>query len=363
MMARIVIADRTNRYDGRDIALRPLGGTETSVIQLAEALARLGHGVTALTHCDDRIVHNGVAWRPLATARTAGADLFIAVQHPDLFDHSRRARRRALWLVWPPFNVQRRFQALRMWWLRPRVVFSSEFQVRTYGRLLPRPRPLDVLPLALPDGVRGMPRLERPPPPRAVFASNPQRNLKWLIDVWSRLILPCVPGAELHIHGIRDYAHRYGEPWQETRKRLGQFIPDGYPDAALRSLKAHPPLPREDLWRAMRSARVMLYGGHRAEAFCLAVAEAQALGVPAVVRPIAVLPERVRHGETGFVEGDEAAFAARAVQLMTDDSLWRAQHEASLRHQQGWNWDDMAREWVRRVIEPRMQHPRRVLRA
>jgi glycosyltransferase involved in cell wall biosynthesis len=45
----------------------------------------------------------------------------------------------------------------------------------------------------------------------------------------------------------------------------------------------------------------MLYGGHRVEAFCLAVAEAQALGVPAVVRPIAAMPERVRDGITGFI--------------------------------------------------------------
>src|SRR6185295_1953673 len=49
-MSRIVIADSTNEYDGRDLAGRPLGGTETSVIHLAEALARRGHDVACRTN-------------------------------------------------------------------------------------------------------------------------------------------------------------------------------------------------------------------------------------------------------------------------------------------------------------------------
>jgi glycosyltransferase involved in cell wall biosynthesis len=64
--------------------------------------------------------------------------------------------------------------------------------------------------------------------------------------------------------------------------------------------------------------------------------------VPAVVRPIAVLPERVRDGVTGFVAPDDETFARRAIALLTDDRLWREQHEAALRLQQGWSWDEMA---------------------
>ena len=104
------------------------------------------------------------------------------------------------------------------------------------------------------------------------------------------------------------------------------------------------------MWDAMRASRVMLYGGHRAEAFCLSVAEAQALGVPAVVRPIAVLSERVRHGATGFVEADAGQFAQRAVDLLTGDALWRRQHEAALALQRGWSWDEMAASLEAQVI-------------
>ncbi len=349
-MGRIVIADSTNHYDGRDLTRRPIGGTETSVIQLAEALARRGHEVACRTSTPDRVFHNGVTWMPLGTPDAEACDVFLAVQHPELLGLARRARRRALWVVWPPGGFRRRQRALRLWWHRPRPVFVSEFQVRAYPRWLPGPRPLAVIPFGLPDAVRGRPPLLSAPPPRAVFASNPQRDLRWLLELWGRAILPAVPAAELHLYGLRDYAYRYGDPWEETEHRLGQFLPGDLSPAARASLRPHAPAPREELWTAMRRARVMLYGGHRAEAFCLSVAEAQALGVPAVVRPIAVLPERVRDGVTGFVVPDDEAFARRAIALLTDDGLWRAQHEAALRLQQGWSWDQMAARFEAEVF-------------
>ena len=82
------------------------------------------------------------------------------------------------------------------------------------------------------------------------------------------------------------------------------------------------------------------------------VAEAQALGVPAVVKRIAVMPERVRDGVTGFVAEDNEAFARHAVALLTDDALWRRQHEASLRLQQGWSWDGVASALEAELLAP-----------
>jgi len=346
----VVIADATNRYDGRALAMRPLGGTETSVIQLAEALARRGHEVTCCTHTDGRVVHNGVTWLPLGAGTPASCHVLLAVQHPELLGAVRRPDRRALWVVWVPTGFRRPARLARMWWHRPRPVFVSDFQARTYPSWLPRATPPLVIPFGLPAGVRGRAPLPSAPPPRAIFASNPQRDLRWLIALWARAILPRVPDAQLHIYGIRDYAYRFGEPWQETEARLGQFLPGGLPATGRESLRPHAPEPRQALWDAMRGARVMLYGGHPTEAFCLSVAEAQALGVPAVVRPIAAMPERVRDAVTGFVIPDEATFARRAVALLTDDALWRRQHEAALSLQQGWSWDEMAARFEARVL-------------
>ena len=74
-------------------------------------------------------------------------------------------------------------------------------------------------------------------------------------------------------------------------------------------VRRHEPLPRTELAAALAEARVMLYRGDIGETFCLAVAEAQALGVPAVVEALGSLAERVVDGVTGTVADDDAQFA------------------------------------------------------
>jgi hypothetical protein len=56
---------------------------------------------------------------------------------------------------------------------------------------------------------------------------------------------------------------------------------------------------------------------------------------------------------TGFVEADAEQFAQRAVDLLTEDALWRRQHEAALALQQGWSWDEMAAAFETQVIAAR----------
>src|ERR1700752_1916803 len=95
------------------------------------------------------------------------------------------------------------------------------------------------------------------------------------------------------------------------------------------------PVGREALANALLGARVMLYRGDPGETFCLALAEAQAMGVPAVVRPLGATPERVIDGVTGRVAEDDEGFAAAAVSLLCDDGLWRRWHLAALARQRG----------------------------
>jgi glycosyltransferase involved in cell wall biosynthesis len=104
-------------------------------------------------------------------------------------------------------------------------------------------------------------------------------------------------------------------------------------------------LPRPKLIPALRGARIMLYRGDPGETFCRAVAEAQALGVPAVVQPIGALAERVKDGVTGFIAADDKTFAQRAIALLSDDALWRRQHEAALSLQRGLGPDEVAQRF------------------
>jgi glycosyltransferase involved in cell wall biosynthesis len=388
-MANIAFADSTGHYDGRYLDTHPLGATETSVIYLARELARRGHDVTVFTNCETAVQCGGVYWRPLGSASSEGCDLFVAVQHTELLGLVRSARAQAIWILWQPNHLEQLHRIWRMWWHRPVPFFGSQYQVQTFvpslkrrapdvaddmrnpepplpidfrthplrslrylvriGRLrrvlrigvasivLPRPDSRLIIHLGLPDEIRGLPPLTAPPAPHAIFASNPVRNLRRLVEIWAASILPRVPNAILDVYGIHNLGAR--DAWQAWE---GTLLPPGLAPHAKASVRVHQTAPRHVLMQAMRASRVMLYLGHECEAFCIALAEAQALGVPAVVAPVGALPERVIDGVTGFQRADPQAFAAAAVSLLTDDSLWRRQHEACLSERKGLTWAEYA---------------------
>ncbi|HYF98302.1 MAG TPA: glycosyltransferase, partial [Coxiellaceae bacterium] len=89
-------------------------------------------------------------------------------------------------------------------------------------------------------------------------------------------------------------------------------------------------------------SRLMLYRGDVGETFCLAVAEAQALGLPAVVQDLGSLNERVIHDTTGKVTQNNEEFAAAAIEILRNDQLWRQMHQASLAQQRGLSWNEIA---------------------
>jgi glycosyltransferase involved in cell wall biosynthesis len=345
-MASIIIADMTGRYDGRALETRPLGATEASVILLAREFAKLGHDVTVHTNGDEDFVHMGVRWRPLSSAPAETCDVYVAVQQVGLLDYVPRPKSRAIWVLWGA-NQLRHYKKLgRMWRYRPTPVLMSQAQVNDYWPVLPRRADITVIHLPLPADVRSLPPLAAPPPRRAIFASNPQRNLKALVEIWAERVLPSVPDAVLDVYGV----HQLTEDQDAWSQWAGTLLPSGMSAAVKASVVVHPSAPRPRLLEAMRAARVMLYLGHKCEAFCMSLAEAQALGTPAVIAPVAALPERVIDGVTGFHHADPADFGRAAVRLLNDDALWRSQHEAALKLQQGITVDEYARRFEAAIL-------------
>ena len=143
-----------------------------------------------------------------------------------------------------------------------------------------------------------------------------------------------MPAAELHVYGgAATYAATKHAAAMAAVLDRARVTP---------GVQVHPPVAKADLVDALRASRVMLYRGDVGETFCLALAEAQAVGVPAVVQPIGSVAERVRHGETGYVTPDPDRFAQHAISLLTDDALWRAQQAAAVALQRGRGWAEAA---------------------
>lgn len=334
---KIVMADIGIPFDGERFRAGPLGGAETAFVELAEALAARGHQVAAYASTDRASETAGVSWRPVSDGLPEDADLYVANRSWKLLSGVARARKRLFWIHNPAGYLMKLRYLARMLRHRPTVVFSGGYHASTLPNWAPTGGRA-VIPYGISELFRTVTPAAAPPPPRALFVSNPLRGLDWLLDVWERLILPKAPGAELHLYaGPAVYAGggKHGQAMQAVLDRAKRAS----------GVLLQAPVGKTELAGVYASARVMLYGGDVGETFCLAVGEAQAAGLPCVLRPIGSLPERIVADRTGFLAADDSAFAEQAIRLLSDDALWSAQQAASLATQRARGWDQVAAEF------------------
>jgi glycosyltransferase involved in cell wall biosynthesis len=333
MMAEVVMAEDGIAFDGATAERGPLGGAETAFAALAEALARRGHRVAVRNRCRAALCHNGVHWAPLSGGIPPACDLYIGSRGHRVIGLVRKARRRLFWLHNPAGYLKKPRNLWRLARYRPVLITTGAYHARTVPDWLPCGG-REIIPYGVLDRFRAAaPR--KAPPPRAIFTSNPLRGLDWLLDLWVACIAPAVPQAELHIYaGETVYGSTRAPRMDEILARADSLF--------AHRIRRFAPVGRAELAAALSGARVMLYRGDPGETFCLALAEAQAMGVPAIVQSLGSAPERVIDGTTGRVAEDDDAFATAAIAALRDDALWQQWHLAALATQGGSSWDAVA---------------------
>ena len=340
-MRTILFTDRGSVMPA-DLGAGPIGGAESAFVELVLAMAARGHRVVVRNRCDPRRAEvpsgpPGLDWGPLERPVEPGVDLHVANRDPSLLLRPVPGARRVLWL----HNTARYLLHPRRLWpmLRtlPAMVFSGAYHRSTYPRWAPSGE-RHVIPYGISRLFLDAAPAAAPPPPRAVFTSNPLRSLDWLIGLWEEAIHPHVPAAELHVFSG---PQTYGSWGAKMAPRM-QPVLDRARAAQPSGVVLRPPLPRLRLAQELAGFRVLLYRGDLEETFCLAVGEAQAVGVPCVLQDLGSVKERILPGETGFVAADDPDFARHAIDLLTDDGLWSSQQRAALARQRSWSWDDAA---------------------
>ncbi len=328
-MVQIVMADAAIAFEGDPDGgiARDEGGT--AFISLAEALASRGHKVAAHGRGRRSFVRNGVGWGPLA-ALPDSADLYIVNRSHRLLRHVRKAYRTAIWLersaILSPLHWGRLTAYARR---RPVMVFRGVYHAATYPGFAPG-GPRAIIPPATAAAFRTAPPARRPPPPFAIYSAASTRSLDRVLDLWVGQIRPAVPKARLYVFA--------DERASGARKARG---------LAEHGVVLRPPVGIDDRVEELRQSRLFLYGGDRDDMFCMGAAEAQAMGVPAIVTDVACMRERVVDRETGFVvpAGDRSAFVGAAIRVLTEDALWRELGEGAVRYNRARGWDDVAADF------------------
>jgi len=346
-MAVIILADDGISFDGQTPEKGPLGGAESSVIQLVETLAARGHDVTVYNKCAAALDYKGVKWRPISDGVPETADLYIANRGDKLLRLCENAENTVFWTHNPCRYMLKARYLWQFWRRKPVIVFIGDYHATTLPAWVPDGG-RRTIPYGLPDLFCEAEPASNVPGPRAIFTSNPLRGLDWLLDRWANEIEPDVPGAELHIFSG---AATYGAAGARKGDAMAVVL-DKARALESQGVRLRDPVGKKALIDELRLARVMLYKGDINETFCLAIAEAQCLGVPCVVQPIGSMVERVRDEETGFIAPDDASFALAARRLLTDDALWRRQHDRALAVQRSWRWPDAAAAFEELITSP-----------
>ena len=326
--------DQDASFNGRTYREEPLGGTETAFVLLAESFVKNGHKVIALTKKLESEDYNGVAWKPLNTIINE-CDLYIINRAPSLLDNAPKSKRTILWVHNPASYLNKFRNFRRLIFKNIKVVCSGKYHFNSLPVWI-KSRSL-IIPLGLSEEVFTNENVaKKAPEPLVIFTSNPERGLLWLVDIWIKKIKVSVPNAKLHIFA----GHKtYGGRNKEKIKNILNAVRD-LNDS---SIKLFEPIPKKELFNILLNYRAMLYKGDPGETFCLSVAEAQALGVPCVVKPIGSLGERVKDKITGIVAIKDEDFFNGAISILKEDKVWMTYRDNSLKFQRDYQWEKIAK--------------------
>ena len=331
------MVDQDSDFNGRSYREKPLGGTETAFVLLAESLSKLGHKVVALTKSSKAVFIEGVYWKPLDT-KIEECDIYIINRAPCLLDTTPKNKQTILWLHNPADYLNKLRNFKRLIFKKVKVVCSGKYHFNSIPFWL-KNRAV-IIPLGLSKDVLLKELLNNNiPDPVVIFTSNPERGLKWLSELWINHIKVAVPNAQLHIYaGHKTYGGRNKSKILNILNEIKELNEN--------SIKLFKPIPKNELFEKILKSRVMLYKGDPGETFCLSIAEAQALGVPCVIKPIGCLGERVIDKVTGIVAKSDKEFYEEAINILKDDNLWLDYRKNSIKLQRHLNWDDIAQKYI-----------------
>jgi len=300
---------------------RPLGGTETAVIHLAQELHGLGHQVNVLTKLENPPLSSPLYLPINALAQLGSYDLFISVRDWKPLFLPIKAKLRFLWTgdaYDQPTNIgigdKRIAEQIDL------LLCVSNWQLKTLCEESGFPKEKAwvlrngvSLPLFQGNEIRVRKRL--------VYSSTPYRGLVHLLDLFPR-ILERHPDAELHIfsgYSVYAGAEKYPEHIMrdfEAMVQSFQRIPNVYLRGNIR---------QKDLAREFMSASILAYPNTFAETSCISAMEAQAGGCVVVSTKKAGLIETVGDrgvlidGEPGQASYNEA-FVNAVDRLLSDDT-------------------------------------------
>lgn len=359
-----------------------IGGSETSHIEMAQRLARLGHDVVSFgptPFIASLLDPSGVRWfnfeyykehQSLTKAAESDGpvDVWILYRCPEVIDLIPEGS--ACWLICQDVDYHRNGQEVtpeRIATLT-RLVGLCETHGEYFKHRYPKAR--------VSVSSNGIKRavieeiLANPPariPNRLMYASSPDRGMEFLLQIFPRL-RESIPDIELHIYYGFDNIEKVVAHWGKTSRV-------GVNTARLQALLEQPGvhyhgrLGQPALLREWFKASLWVHPSNFTETSCITCMDAQACGAIPVTSPVWAISENVQHGV--FIEGDvenetiQARYYLEVFRLLMQPEL----QEEIRADMMPWaldtfDWDIFAHQWQgwARHDQKRPQDPEPVTR-
>jgi len=332
MKKKVIIIDNSNlSYSGDDINGLILRGTETSLILLAEQFVRVGIKVDFCNNISETKIVNDVNYfNKKKIISTDLYDLAIAVSDANMFDNVNALKKAIFSNSNQSFEkFLRKKQLIAFLKHKPVLVTLCNYQYHKrsfltsfYGKKM---IPITVDPKFLNIDID----LNYLPKKKVVYNIRSNRNLDWLLDIWSKKIFPFNKDFELYITpNIINYSDKLRAQNVFLRK-MGS---------------------RSEMIEELKEYRALTYLGHKSDIFTLTCEESVKLCLPLITFGIGSISDRVHHNETGFLVKNDQEFADYTIKLLNNDDFYLDLRKKmyQIRHKN--SWVDIANQWIKNFL-------------
>ncbi len=331
MTVKIYFIESSSDFNNDNLDSPHIAGSEKTLINISNELSKIDNYKIKVFNNTQKInISKNLEWLNLSEIeRHEEPDFFIAMSDARLLSLI-NCKKKFLWShsVQPIEKFIRKKQFFSFIKNKPVMILESNYHYNTrsfltsfFGK--------KILPIAVDyEFINHKIEKNTIPDKNAIFTTRSDRNIKFLINAWSKII-KSTDKAKLHINPPFDLS--------EEHKGMGVSL----------RVKGD----KSDLINDLKKSRVMLNPGHKGEVFCLAAEEARVLCVPIVTMGYGSLDERVIHGITGYIAKNEEEFVNYSVNILNDDGLYLKLKENLINRRNSRTYRDVAKDLINIINE------------
>jgi len=324
---------------GKILREQSLGGSETAGVQMAEALAKIGHEVIVFSNLPNGKPDKqfGVQYMPIQDfdlyTQTVPHDVLIIQRTPQALSIKRSSKMNILWLH-DLATKQVRDQIKGIMWNVDKILVLSQFHKEQVQKVYGFPDEIIYItrngidPELLPSGeyIRDKNSI--------LYSARPERGLINLLSALPRL-LEKIPDLKLHVTTYKNDLPGMEGLYNHVNHIISQFS---------NNIKVYDGLRKQDLYRLMKTCTLYAYPTEFEEVSCITAMECQANSLPFISTTRGALPETA--GDAGILIDHIAPdwgeqWVNAIIGILSNPQITKEEWEPIIK-----GWDEVAIDWT-----------------